>query len=325
MPATAERLRSADRWLPLRRLSPRGRSPFVLLIHDLPDDGWFGEWLDGVARHARFLDIEQFMARWAEGTLEPDHLLLTFDDGYRSIHTIVEPACAARGIPYVAFCISDVIDGGPPPWTVRLQWLLEELGSEVVARALDVDGGTAREVMGQAKECHIDRTIAALAALEAEHRLDHAHLRNNYLTPEMVCEIHETGIGTIGLHTHRHPTLSLCSADGQREEIARCKALLESWTGEPVRWLAYPNGTSLDYDQTTIEVARSLDIAGAFTTNDGPATKVSDVFQIPRIGLNPGEGDARLLLRLALPWVSVGMWREHYLRVKVREANGRVP
>ena len=318
MQASTEQLRSADRWLPLRRLSPRGRGAQVLILHDVLDAEWLTATLHGIGRHARFLDIETFMAHWAEGTLQGDELLLTFDDGFRSIHSVVEPVCAALGIPYVTFVITDVLDGGFAPWPHRLQHLLQSAPADGVAALLNVPTGTARQVLWHAKELSIEPLLRGLSECEARFGVDPAPLVEHYLTREQVAHIHQQGLGTIGLHPHRHPTLSLCTRAEQRAEIITNADILESIVGERPRWFAYPNGTPLDYSATTREVLEDLGLAGAFTTNTGPVAASPDRWHLNRVAMNTGDHYSKFVMRTSLPWFSVEMWREHRARVKSR-------
>ena len=318
MPASTSARRTADRWLPLRRLSPRGRAPYVLILHDVADVQWFRDFLDGVGRHARFLDVESFMAHWHAGTLQGDELLLTFDDGYRSIIDLVEPECAARGIPYVTFVISDVLTGGLAPWPHRLENVLESAPADEVAALLQVPAGTASQVLWHAKELSIEPLLAGITAAEARFGVDPEPLSSAYLTESDVAHIHHKGIGTIGLHTHRHPTMSLCSRAEQHAEIETNASILERITGTRPRWFAYPNGTPLDYSDTTRELLEELDVAGAFTTNAGPVTASPGRMHLNRIAVNPGDSYTKFVMRTSLPWFSVGMWRQHRARVKSR-------
>lgn len=319
MLASVEQLRQADRWLPLRRLTPRGRAPIVLSMHDVRDAAWFGAMLDQLLRHFRFVDVDTMMSAWRDGSLEGDELLLTFDDGFRSVATNVEPACAQRGVPYLAFVTTEVLLGGPATWVARLVPLLNSgADPSIVARHLGVAPGPRWQVLARAKTLTLDDAISGVERAERALNFDAEAVKADYLTADMAVALHQGGLCTLGLHTHRHPTLASSPIAVQRDEIAQNVEALASLTGERARWFAYPNGTKLDYDVQTIKILKDLGVEGAFTTINGPLTASKDIYQIRRIGLNVGDSALKFVARAALPWKSLGMWREARCRVKTR-------
>ena len=62
------------------------------------------------------------------------------------------------------------------------------------------------------------------------------------MTPEEVAELARCEGVTIGAHSHGHELLDQVPEARARASIARSRALLEAWTGRPVRHFAYPNG-----------------------------------------------------------------------------------
>ena len=58
-----------------------------------------------------------------------------------------------------------------------------------------------------------------------------------------LAEVAREGI-EVGGHTHSHPMLDTLPHGAAREEITRCKALIEQHTGAPVASFAYPHGYS---------------------------------------------------------------------------------
>jgi peptidoglycan/xylan/chitin deacetylase (PgdA/CDA1 family) len=312
-------LRSTDdAWYTLRRATPRGRRAFAPTLHDVPDRAWFAAFLDATVDRFRYVDVETMVQRYRDGTLEGDEVLLTFDDGYRTVFDVVEPECRARGVPYVAFVLTDVVTGGPAPWTERLFWLFEHHAPSVVAPYLDLPPGPRWRVIAGAKELPLSRLLAGLEAAEASLRIDPAPARDRYLTAEQVVAIDGGGVGTIGLHTHRHALLARQPIDVQRDEIERGVAALTGLLGRAPRYFAYPNGSPLDYDDDTVALLVELGFEAAFCTTEGPVEGSRDRFRIRRVGLNPGEGGRKWFLRTALPWVGFGGWRERAFRVTSR-------
>ena len=105
------------------------------------------------------------------------------------------------------------------------------------------------------------------------------------LSPEELREAAARGM-TIGGHTRSHPRLSSLGRAEQVEEIAGCKADLESLLGQPVTTFAYPYGSALDYSPLSVEIAREAGLTLACSNRYGPV-KPSDLpFALRRIWID---------------------------------------
>ena len=126
-----------------RRLAPYGVPPeaFAHQLDHLVEDGW------------AFVDIDGFLGAVAGGTALPARsLLVTFDDAYVDLLTAAVPILADRGIPAVAFPVSEHI-GGTNVWRrrdARELLLLDAEGlREAAARGIVIGshGGTHRPLV----------------------------------------------------------------------------------------------------------------------------------------------------------------------------------
>lgn len=101
----------------------------------------------------------------------------------------------------------------------------------------------------------------------------------NYLTWEMVIEMHKAGM-EFGSHAYRHSDLSGKDVDFLVYEIVGSKEAIEERIGEPVRFFSYPSGR---YDDLTIRVLDSAHFWGAVTTEWGIEQSFEHRFEMPRI------------------------------------------
>ena len=85
---------------------------------------------------------------------------------------------------------------------------------------------------------------------------------------------------TIGVHTCTHPRLSTLDMNAQRQEIADCKADLESLLGHEVHHLAYPHG---DYNQDTVKLVAELGFVTAATTSGRHVRRDSQLLELDRV------------------------------------------
>jgi peptidoglycan/xylan/chitin deacetylase (PgdA/CDA1 family) len=179
-------------------------------------------------------------------------VLITFDDGYRSVFTIGAPMLAAHRLPAVVFACSDPI----------------------VRRALIwFDAVAAREGEGavEAWKGRDYRQWLAACARDTPTVSD-TDARAMMTSAELAILSRQLGI-EIGGHTARHPILAQAPPAVQREEILENRAALEAWTGRPVRAFAYPNGRpGVDYDSDTVTILRDLGFDFGFTMRQGFAT-----------------------------------------------------
>jgi peptidoglycan/xylan/chitin deacetylase (PgdA/CDA1 family) len=104
-------------------------------------------------------------------------------------------------------------------------------------------------------------------------------------------EIESTGV-TIGAHTLRHCRLSSLSEAEQRSEIIDCKAQLEAALGHGVQCFAYPFGSALDYDETSVALVREAGFDWAFSNRYGVVQPVDRPFVLRRIWVDDTDSQA---------------------------------
>ena len=220
-------------------------------------------------------------AREGRSELPSRPVLITFDDGYRSVFRYAAPILAALNLPATIFVCSG------PLADRRLLWFDEVAAREsdvAIERWKTVDYYTWRAACAQTSPVADDdpralmtvdelRTLAGIEGLE------------------------------IGGHTVWHPILARASRATQRDEIAQNLMALAEWTGRPVRAFAYPNGRpGMDYNADTMETLRACGVDLAFTTGEQFATTAATALEVPRFLILANVGDAELAHRLAYSW-----------------------
>jgi peptidoglycan/xylan/chitin deacetylase (PgdA/CDA1 family) len=216
---------------------------------------------------------------WRRGELPARPVLVTFDDGYRSVFTRARPILERWEIPAVLFVCSQ------PVAERRLLWY------DAVARAR---GEAAVEPLKAApwSEWRALAPVAAAAGDPAE-----------VLTVEEVRQIAAGGRCEIGSHSAAHPILARAPRDQQRAQIADDQRQLEAWCGRPVTAFAYPNGRpGLDYTDETLALLGELGFDAAFTTRHGFATAREAPLERSRLLMMAGIDAAELAHRLAYSW-----------------------
>jgi len=213
--------------------------------------------------------------------LPPRPVLITFDDGYRSVATIGAPILAAYGLPAVVFACSE------PVARRSLLWF-----DAVAARDSEaaVHAWKERDYTSWLASCG-----ATTAVADDDPR---AVLRED----EIDALSRQPGV-EIGAHTARHPILSHAAIADQREEIASSRDALQRWTHRRVRAFAYPNGRPrVDYTVDTVALLDDLGFDFAFTMRPAFATPAEPALERSRFMMVSEVTAAELSHRLAYAW-----------------------
>lgn len=209
-------------------------------------------------------------------------VLITFDDGYRSVLTIGASVLRDLQLPAVLFACTD------PMERRRLLWFDALASSEGEAA---VEGWKKRRYEEWRPAC-ADR---APGVIDDDPRA--------LLTPSEVAALSRQDGIEIGAHTVRHPILACASPAEQFAEIEGSRSALERWTGRPVRAFAYPNGRpDVDYNEATTSILYQLGFDFSFTMRPSFALPGEPRFERSRFLVVAAVTAAELAHRLAYAW-----------------------
>jgi peptidoglycan/xylan/chitin deacetylase (PgdA/CDA1 family) len=296
-------------------------SPIVWVFHDVVDRAWFERCIGVISSDCDVLPLAEIV-----GKPELRHACaVTFDDGLRSALEVAHPVLKSAGFPYTVFVCTEVLQGGPVPWFLRIEHLTNCLGLDPVRQQwkLGRKYGGERQAISALKQVPLDAILAGLDDLEARFAIVPPDPQTIFLGPEDIRELSRAGTA-IGSHTHRHPILSLLSARDQRFEIEESARVIEGLTGTKPREFAYPNGTALDFDQTTIDILRENGFRVAVTTTQQRLSGREDLLALPRIGLSSGDSPLRQVVKSLAPSISLGQVRERSVRKQARTSRSIV-
>jgi len=271
----------------------------VLCYHGVRDDRWAAGTMVFEDLHVRAGELEAH-CRLLRETCQPISLtdwrtalrngsslparpvLVTFDDGYRTVFTLARPLLQRYGIPAAVFVCSQPVERR------RLFW------HDAVAQAC----GEPEVQRLKAAPFNQWQTSCEQYAREAAGDDPHAPL-----TAAEVRALAATAGIEIGAHTVAHPILARASRAEQREQIQRNKTVLEQWTGGAVTAFAYPNGRpEVDYTKDTVELVKESGFALAFTTRHGFAGTAEPALEHSRFLMLAGISAAELAHRLCHSW-----------------------
>jgi peptidoglycan/xylan/chitin deacetylase (PgdA/CDA1 family) len=191
----------------------------------------------------------------------PDRaVVITFDDGFRSVFERAFPQLRARNLPATCFLTTDVLERRGIIWLNELNWFVERHRAVVIQvfsrrfgrKPRFTRGGFIQKVIEEYDRETI-RDLLAELRIRTGTRPESLVESPLYLDHEQIEEMSRNGF-TFGNHTASHAVLSRLSDRECRDEILRGGVVLDSLPGS-TRSLAYPFGLFTD---STRRIAREL-------------------------------------------------------------------
>ncbi len=228
------------------------------------------------------ISTAQLVAALNGASLPPRPVLVTFDDGYRSVLDLGLPILEQYEIPAAVFVCVEPIVRGEHFW---YDSVYRARGSEAVAAARRSPTAEWRTLvdaiatLAQASDVHRPMTVNELQLLAASPIIE------------------------IGGHTMTHLTLALAGIDEQREEIEKCRDHVTALVGKIPAGFAYPYGLRPDdYSADTVELVAAAGFKYGFSTRQQFAPRDGSPFEIPRFVMVDGIDEAELAHRLVHSW-----------------------
>jgi peptidoglycan/xylan/chitin deacetylase (PgdA/CDA1 family) len=212
-------------------------------------------------RHYEIVSLDTVLS----GRLPRRALLITFDDGYRSVVDTALPVLRRLGLPSVLFVTGATLELDTLPLDNLLSYLCASVGLERLAAALDSRPGQTRsflQLLDLVAAMPYSRFQALGGELADRFEVDRAALRAEsgiFLDRQDLAGLAADEC-EVANHTRTHLFCrSIPDEDVACEEIVDHAARLQSLTGRPVRAFGYPYGQRRD---ATPMVERTLRESG---------------------------------------------------------------
>jgi peptidoglycan/xylan/chitin deacetylase (PgdA/CDA1 family) len=240
----------------------------------------------------RVVRLEDAVAALLDGTLPPNAVAITFDDGYAD-NLAAARTLAKHGATATFYITAGALAGGEPFWPAELRYFMRVLrGDRLRLDAggerfdFDVSTDATREVaLRRLTKIFKSRVIPVREELRRQLRAQCGVDRGRrvMLTWDEVREMHALGM-TIGSHTMTHPNLPSAGLDAAREELRAARQRLEAEIDAPVTMFSYPNGGAETYVTPELKaIVRESGYAAAATSKNAFAGPHSDVYALERI------------------------------------------
>lgn len=306
-------------------LGNRRNSVAVLMYHEVLEDeqgadAWtvvraseFQKQMKHLKSHYDVISLDAVLCLMKNGGKSKGRFaVVTFDDGYAGNLRVALPVMADLNLPFTVFCPTKPIEQGEVYWwdqvicSVTARKTKLNL-SEMLPRAYDFDPN----LRGESRWNEIQRLLTDLKTLEPERRgrivhaitqqagaLQRCHMIQP-MSPGQVRELADSGLATIGAHSHTHDILTQLTPEEAEDSILRSKEKIEAWTGRRVDYFSYPNG---DYSPALMRVVERAGFLAAVSTEERVWRRADDVYAIPRIGI--GRFDSMSLFRAKVSWTN---------------------
>jgi len=213
-------------------------------------------------------------------------VLVTFDDGYRSVLDHALPILERHGIPAAVFVTTQAVFESRHFW---FDVLARREGEAAVDRA---------KALPYPEWQALRDPISTAAAPDETHRP---------MTRDELAELAASPLIEIGGHTERHPVLAMAPLEEQRREICGCRATLQQALAKSIASFAYPFGQLADhYQPETTSIVREAGFDVAFTTQPSFVTAAGNFYEVPRFLMLDSVDDVELAHRLVHSWRAVG-------------------
>jgi peptidoglycan/xylan/chitin deacetylase (PgdA/CDA1 family) len=273
------------------------------MYHRFADVAGLRAQCEHLRRHYRPLSLTALTELLNRNSALPENaLVITIDDGYADFAAAFE-IFRAFDLPVTLYVVSEFIDGRQWLWPDQVEKAF--LASPRVEAAIELPAGNTlrcdltgpagrRRAIVELDEAIIrmrnEERLAVLGKLPAllDVSLPEAPPSDcRALSWDQLRTMAAQGLD-IGAHTRTHPILaSLTDERAVVDEIAGSKRRIAEAAGVAVRHFCYPNGRRADYTETSVRAAREAGYESAVVTEPGMVDGAADLFQLPRIGVEP--------------------------------------
>ncbi len=291
------------------RISPPDTNPWGVCVS--PEH--FEEQIAWIAENFRVIDPATLNRQFQERRIDPESVLITFDDGYQDNFLTARPVLEKYQCPATFFVPTRFIGEARPFWWDELELII--LHSPTLPSTLEllIAGKPNRFTLSGPlrindydihrqwrwfEKAPTDRCAVFLAVWKLLRPLCHTEIEtvmktirdwsNQHVTdftdrPVMTArelkDLAAYPAFDIGLHTHSHPDLWGKSDKVQTAEMVEARRILKEEFNLSGRWFAYPYGR---YDATTLALVARMELELCFTTTQGTTDLQTSVFELSR-------------------------------------------
>jgi peptidoglycan/xylan/chitin deacetylase (PgdA/CDA1 family) len=274
----------------------------VLIFHEF--DEAYAASLEAICEHiSRYYEPVSLAmitnAIHGAGSLPPNAVTVTVDDGYRNFLTIGHPIFKRYGIPTTLYAVASFADRRLWLWTDQIAFVLDTSSKKAIkvemekGQMLDLDISSAEaksatlltlweglKMVPNQRRLEFLTELASMCGVEIP---DQPPPHRASLSWEEMRDLAAEGV-EIGCHTASHPILSrLSEASELVREIRGAKELMEARLKFKIDHFCYPNGREIDISDAAVACVREAGFRSAVTCTYGLNSLQADPLRIRRL------------------------------------------
>lgn len=260
--------------------------------------------LSFLRRHYKIVSLDDVIGSFSGHPLPELALLLTFDDGYRSVHDVALPLAKRYRIPFLVFVCPSLIDDATLSLDNLIAFIVNRGGLATLKAALPQHQrvANARDIFGRVFS-KLDRQSADLLRrlfqeLAPPDITIIARQLRLHLSATELNLIAAAGM-EIGNHTAAHTFLRFLNERELMEEIGGSKERIKEITGVSTRAFSFPYGSRVDATPQVVKVLRATGHSIGFLVESEANTQSTDSLACCRVALR-GKTDGESFFELEI-------------------------
>lgn len=304
--------RAANGILSSRLTAPLRKGPLLLVYHGVEERlvnaqvqtlhipiKSFERQMAFLRKHRQIISLDELQSSLSRGDpLDPSHVLITFDDGYKNNRSVVAPLLESLGFPFAVFVSTRHIEERLRFPIYRLRAAIHYAEKKNLAvrcldtafdlatepqRRLALD--TLRRLLKRSSRAVVESIVQDVNGLVSKDRwpeIDRLFSSEEPMDWEDIKELSRQGV-IIGSHCHDHFILHAAQpVDEIDRQLKISKSLIERHVGR-CAYIAYPNGGRSDITLEALRMIRDDQYLLGLTSVKGEVLCGLDAFLVPRI------------------------------------------
>lgn len=293
----------------IRRLFHPSLYPWgaILILHRVdtinPDRLWYNEhlkvspdYLDRFLTSAKrkgfsFVSLDELVDIISKKKRVRRILSITLDDGYRDNFINGLPLFKANNTPFCIYVATRLPEKKMSYWWYLIEDVILQQSKNIVlnngislpCRTTEEKGNAFLSVREEVLKLPQQDFDAAFLKLLNHYSFDITAYNDILpLTWEMITQLGQEPLATIGSHTHSHISMAGCSKEMIIEDISQSIKLLEELAGVQPHHFAYPYGDDIAVKDYHREMVKEMGFKTIATIHEGPLSYQTDLAALPR-------------------------------------------
>lgn len=268
----------------------------------------FARQMESLRRYAHPISLSRLAQNLKDGSLPPNAVAVTFDDGYVDNLYSAKPILEKYEVPATVFICTGY--AGREFWWDELHRLVESSHADLRGLSLklgenqfkwdlpQVSSGPEDPKIRRQFRRSLYHSLLSLDVAEQTHAMDAIRIWSGLssagtdapraMSEDEVLHLAKGGLIEIGAHTRHHPMLDQLTLERQKDEIDGSKRELEALLGSPVRGFAYPNGRA---NPGAKRIVREAGFEYACTSLNDLVRPGTDMYELTRFWQKDVDGE----------------------------------